>query len=105
MHLLKSIAVLFILFCAVSSFSADSFKFSADNCTAHLEAGHIWFEDNVTNEKIGPELYADDTNAEFFTLIKNLINDAITNNKKIKLEFTNIDSQNHGQYDCIIPES
>ena len=95
MHLLKSMSFLFILLFAVNIFPADTFEFFPQKCTAHLETGHIWFVDNDSNEKTGPELYADDTNAKFFTLIKN----------SIILQFTNITSQNHGQYDCIIPES
>ena len=105
MHLLKSMSFLFILLFAVNIFPADTFEFFPQKCTAHLETGHIWFVDNDSNEKTGPELYADDTNAKFFTLIKNSINNAITDKKKIILQFTNITSQNHGQYDCIIPES
>lgn len=105
MHVLKSISVLFILLFAVNTFSADTFEFFPQKCTAHLEADHIWFVDNDSDEKTGPELYADDTNADFFTFIKNYINSAIAKNKKITLQFTNINSQKHGQYDCIIPDS
>ena len=105
MYLLKSISVLSILFFAVSSFSDDIFEFFPQKCTAHLEADHIWFGDNESNEKTGPELYADETKAEFFTFIKKTINDAVEKNKKVILQFTNINSENHGQYDCIIPDS
>ena len=104
MHVLKSISVLFILLFAVNIFPADTFEFFPQKCTAHFEADHLWFVDNDSNEKTGPELYADDTNTEFFTFIKKTINDAMTNNKKVILQFTNITSENHGQYDCIIPE-
>ena len=105
MYVLKSISFLFILLFAVNSFPADTFEFFPQKQTAHLEAGHIWFVDNDSEEKTGPELYADDTNAAFFTFIKNSISDAIAKKKKIILQFTNINSQNHGQYDCIIPYS
>ena len=105
MHLLKSISVLFILFFAVNSFASDTFEFFPQKFTAHLEADHIWFVDNDSNEKTGPELYADETKAEFFTFIKKTINDAVAKNKKVIFQFNNTNSESHGQYDCIIPDS
>ena len=106
MYTLKSISVIFMLLFAVNSFPADSWEFDPQNCIAQLETDHIWFQDNNSSlNPIGPELYADDTNNEFFTFIKKTINNATAKNKKVILQFTNINSENHGQYDCIIPDS
>lgn len=104
MHVLKSISVLFILLFAVNSFPADTFEFFPQNYTAHLEKDHIWFVDKSTNAQTGPELYADNTEPDFFVLIKNQIKNALKEDKTLNLHFENVDSENHGQYNCIIPD-
>ena len=105
MQVLKSIFVLFLFTFVANIFAENSFEFNPQAYSAVIQTDYIGFTDNNTNEKTGPELYIDDTNPEFFTFIKNVINTAATNNNSIVLLFTNKNSQNHGQYNCIIPES
>ena len=102
---LKSIFIFFILLFAVSSYSADSFEFDPQNHTAKLESNYIGFIENSTNEKIGPELYADETDSDFFALVKNIITNAETDNTKTILLYENKDSGTHGSYNQIIPDS
>lgn len=104
MHQLKSILILILLSLAVNIYSADSFEFDPQNYEAKIKNNHIWFIDNSSNAKIGAELYADETDSEFFALVKNIITDAKTNNTKIILFFENINSENHGSYNQIIPD-
>ena len=106
MNIFKSVFAIFLLAFTANVFSEDSFEFNPQIHSAQIENGHIWFQDNSSSpNQIGPELYADDTNADFFNFIKNSINDAVTNNSTIILLFSTKDSQNHEQYDCIMPES
>lgn len=104
MHPLKSIFILILLSLAANTYSADSFEFDPQNYEAKIKTNHIWFIGKTSNEKIGPELYADETDPEFFALVKNIITNSETDNTKIILFFKNINSENHGSYNKIIPD-
>ena len=104
MHLLKSMFILILLSLAFNIYSADSFEFDPQNHTAKLESDYIGFVDNTSHEKIGPELYADETDSQFFALVKKIIINAETENTKTILLFENKNSETHGSYNQIIPD-
>ena len=104
MHPIKSLFLLILLTLAVNSYSADSFEFDPQNHTAKLEADYIGFINKSSDEKIGPELYADETDPAFFTLVKKIITDAEAQNTKTILIFEDKNSETHGSYNQIIPD-
>ena len=104
MRPIKSIFLLMLLSFAYNIYATDGFQFNPQLYSAHLDTAQVYFIDKSTNTKTGPELYADETNAAFFDLVKTMISDAVANNKSINLQSETKSSQNHGQYECIIPD-
>ena len=104
MNPLKALVVLILISLSFNIYSADSFEFDPQIHTAKIQADYIGFIDNSSNEKIGAELFADETDSAFFALVKKLIANAETDNTKIILLFENINSENHGSYNKIIPD-
>ena len=104
MNPIKSMLLLMLFALSSAIYSADSFEFNPQACTAHLDSSHIWFSANASNDKTGPELFADKTNADFFELVKTMINSAVGDNKTITLMYENTNNQNRGEYKKIIPE-
>ena len=103
-HPIKSLFLLILLTLAVNSYSADSFEFDPQRHSAKLEAEYIGFVDKSSDEKVGPELFADETDPAFFTLVKKIITDAEAQNTKTILIYENKNSENHGSYNQIIPD-
>ena len=103
MRTLFSITIILCLFTG-KVFADELWEYDPSTTTAHLEETRIWFSTGDTT-KVGPELYANDTNNEFFELISNTVKYARDDNKKIIIPYKNYSSQNNGTYDCIIPES
>ena len=105
MRYIKSALLFSILFLTFNSYSTESFTFDPQTCNAQLDSSHIWFQDNEQNtNKVGPELYADETNIDFFNFVRNTIENAIQNNDTVILQFKEKNSESHGLYNCIIPE-
>ena len=104
MRPIKSLFILILISLAINSYSADSFEFDPQNHTAKLEADYIGFIDKTSDEKVGPELYADETDSAFFALVKKIITNAEAGNTKTVLIYENKNSENHDSYNQIIPD-
>ena len=104
MNPLKALVIFILLSISFTVYSADSFEFDPQLYSAHIDTNHVYFIENETNTKTGPELYADETNTDFINLVKSMINSAIADNETIYLIYENINSQNHGEYKRIIPD-
>ena len=104
MRSIKSIFLLALLSLALNTYSAEKFEFDPQNHKVKLKADYIGFTDNSSNEIIGPELYADETDSRFFALVKNIVQNAKTNNAAVILFYEKVNSGTHGEYSKIIPE-
>ena len=98
------VSCIIILSFAVMVSAADAFLFSPQSHTAQIQTTQISFTDNATNEPAGPRLYLDETDSQFFALIKNMVQEAQSSNSAVNLRFENVTSPTHGQYQRIIPE-
>jgi len=100
----KSLFLLMLFALSFNAYSADAFTFTPQTQTAHLDSTHIWFSENASNTKTGPELFAGETNADFFSLLKNMIINATGENKNLTMLYEAATSQTHGHYNRIIPD-
>ncbi len=105
MRKLKSIAVVAVLFLATSVFSSDSWTFDPDMYKANIKDDHIYFEAKDNNQEETPELYADDTNVQFFNLVQNLIRKAKRSKTPVDFNFESYESTDNGTYNKIIPQN
>ncbi len=105
MRMLKPIAVLIVLFLSTSIFSSDTWTFNPRNHKLQVKGDYIYFTEKRSEEEVGPELYADDTNVEFFNLIQNIVRRANRRRKSIKLNYESYESVDNGTYNKIIPQN
>lgn len=104
MHVLRLFFITLLCSFAVKSYSSDFFEFTSQKYQVHIENDHIWFTDIISERKTGPELYRDETDPDFFTLIKDIISWADTHNENIFLYYKSVTSKRYGSYDEIIPD-
>ncbi len=104
MHLLKSVAALAVLFFAVSVFSSDSWTFDPDIHKSKVKDGHISFTEKGNKQAECPELYAEDTDVEFYNLVQNLVNKAKRSKTPVDFYFVSYESTNNGTYYKIVPQ-
>ncbi len=105
MCLIKSVAALAVLFFSVSIFSSDSWTFDPDIHKSKVKDGHIFFVEKGNNQEECPELYADDTNVQFFNLVQNLIRKAKRSRTPVDFTFESYESTDNGTYNKIIPQN
>lgn len=105
MHLLKSVSVFVVLFMVTTVLSADSWTYDPDVYKAQIKNDHISFTEKRSDREDGPELYAEDTNVEFYTLVQNLINKASRSKTPVVFYYDKYKSANNGNYNKIIPQN
>ncbi len=105
MHLLKSVSVLVVMFMVTTVLSADSWTYDPDIYRVKIKNDRISFTEKRGNREDGPELYAEDTNIEFYTLVRNLINKASRSKTPVVFYYEKYKSANNGTYNKIIPQN
>ncbi len=105
MRMLKPIAVLIVLFLSTSIFSSDTWTFNPRMYKAKISNEYIYFIEKGNDVEEGPELYADDTNVQFFNLVQNLIRKAKRSRTPVDFTFESYESADNGTYNKIIPQN
>ncbi len=89
-----------ILLLTFAVFSSESWTFDPQIHKVKIKTDQISFK-----EADSPQLYAEDTSVEFYTLVQNLINKAKREDRTLQLSFETHESAINGTYLKIIPQN